>query len=167
MILSGLIAIVMVNVSHAQNSTEMEKFIKKYENQGNYVEMSGTYVESLRPKLPLRRIDYEIYGMLYISPQSVLLSFKSLTASSQYLDELLAAIEKDKFERQTYSRKGESLSAQYVRQYENKTDYVMFNKTSNEVSVILMTGQDTSFNDFLGYLQVIRKHVPSHIGTVD
>jgi len=166
MLLFGLMTMVMVNVAHAQNSTEVEKFIKKYEDKGNYVEMSGAYVESLRPKSGLTRLQSEMIGYYYISEQCVLLSFKSLIAPSQYSDELFNAIEKDHFERQTYSRNGAVMSAQYIREYGNKMDCIIFNKTSEKVSVILMTGQDICFADFLGYLQLLKKS-PSYTGMVD
>jgi len=168
MLLFGLMTMMMVNVARAQSSTDVEKFIKKYEDQGNYVEMSRAFIESLRPRSQMTRAQYiEVYAAQNISSQSVLLSFKSLAAPIQYSDELLKAIEKDKFERQTYSRNGEVLSAQYTREYENKMDCIIFNKTSKEVSVILMTGQDISFTDFLGYLHLIRRYAPYKTWIVD
>jgi len=162
MLLLGLATLFMGAVTHAQvrNSTEVEQFIKKYEERGSYVEMSRAYLESLPLHSELTRVQIEAIMRTGSRPssKSVLLSFKSLTLPTAYWEELLKAIEKDKFERQTFSRAQELLSAQYARPYENKMDCILVNKTSKEVSIIFMTGQDIDVTDFLGYLQVIKKY---------
>ena len=150
----------VTTILHAQTSSEVEKFIKKYEEQGNYVEMSKSYLEGISAGYK-REVSLGLITRgerVAISPGSILLSFKSLTVPTRYWDELQKAIERDKYERQNYSRKGEMIMAQYNKQQENTTDCLLINKSSTEVSIIFMIGEKITGSDFIGYLQLLQNN---------
>jgi hypothetical protein len=152
-IVFGILAVWIANVLHAQNAvalaqtTEVESFIKKYEEQGNYVEVSAAYLKDMR--------ESESY-QFWLSKDGVLQTFKSLTLPIRYWDELLKAIEKDKFERQTYSKTSELITTQYARKSGTTTDCILIRRTDTEVSVIFMKGTDMSMQGFSQYLNFLR-----------
>lgn len=143
--------------AQARPLTEVEKFIKKYEDKGNYAEMSQSYLEDItkRRKESMRYATRDPYSLPPTS--GTLLSLKSLTVPTQYWDELQKAIERDNFERQSYTRKGESISGQYTKHHGiNQIDCILIKKTLSDVTVIFMIGKDIqNLSDFEKYIQLI------------
>ena len=137
---------VVLNIMNAQPN-DVGLFIVKYAEKGNYVEVSRAYLKSLSESG---------FSSITLGRSGTLNFFKSLTLPIRYGDELQQAIEKDKYERQTYSKTGELTTAQYTRQSGNVMDCVLVNKTSEEVTVIYMIGENMSITDFMAYLQVLR-----------
>ena len=164
-LLFGVITMLMTNVLHAKVEGEevdvlqqkeigaVEAFIKKYENQGAYVEMSEDILASIS------KLYWKEQKLPDPNMHPFLLLFKGLTLTDTYWDELQKAIEQDGYERKSYSKSVEELStAWYTRCIRNRTHAVLITRSYGLLSVVYLMGTDITMLDLIELVQMLKRY---------